>query len=177
MLYRHMIPAVLILLVAGLVIGCGGPATQPEEDAGMHEEMISQEEEGALEESVEMKQDLIRDYIDSSEEILSRLDDMIKTKKEEADQLEEDARIMMEQNLQMIQEKRNRVDALLGEMRSDLEELMIAAGEEGTEIIGETGDTFYSEFEKKKEALEKALSELEDVYNEAFPKEEAMSSE
>jgi len=178
MLYKRMIPAVLVLMVAGLVIGCGGPATQPEEDTGLHEESISQDEEGALESSMEMKRDLMKEYIDSSEETLSRLDEMIDTKKEEAAQLEEDARNMMEQHLELIQEKRDRVDVLLGEMKSDLDELMIAVENEGSETIGEVEDTFYAEFEKKKENLEKAIKTLEDVYSEAFPKkDEEMTSQ
>lgn len=169
MLYKRLIPIVLIFMVAGLVIGCGGPATQPDEETGVHEESISQDEEGALKSSMEMKRDLMKTYIDSSEETLAKLDDMINTKKEEAAQLEEDARITMEQHLELIREKRDRVDELLDEMRSDLDELMVTVENEGTETVGEVEDTFSSEFEKKKEALEKAITELEDVYKEAFP--------
>ena len=63
------------------MIGCGGPATQPEEDTT---ESISQDEEGVSETGMEMKHDLMKTYIDSKEETLSKLDDMINTKKEEA---------------------------------------------------------------------------------------------
>ncbi|MBN1881671.1 MAG: hypothetical protein JW885_05810 [Deltaproteobacteria bacterium] len=175
MLYKHMIPAVLVLMIVGLAIGCGGPATQPEEGTT---ESISQGEEGALESSMEMKHDLMKTYIDSTEETLAKLDDMIKTKKEEAAQLEEDARITMEQHLELIQEKRDKVDTLLNEMKYDLDELMAAIKGKETEAVGEVEDTFYSEFEKKKEALEKAITELEDVYKEVFPeKDEGMTSE
>lgn len=178
MLYKRMIPIVLIFMVAGLVIGCGGPATQPDEETGVHEESISQDEEGALKSSMEMKRDLMKTYIDSSEESLAKLDDMINTKKEEASQLEEDARITMEQHLELIQEKRDSVDALLSEMKYDLDELMMTVKGKESEEVGEVEDTFYTEFEKKKEALEKAMTELEDVYNEAFPgNDEGMMTE
>jgi hypothetical protein len=172
MLFKRMIPVALVLLVAGLVISCKGPSTETGGDANTHEESISQDEETALESSMEMNRDMMRMYIDSTEDILAKLDEEINSKKEEADQLEEDARIMMEQHLELIQERRDRIGELLDEMKIDLEELVATVEDTGTETADEVEDTFLTEFEQKKKALEQAIAELESLYNEAFPGKE-----
>jgi len=174
MLFKRIIPVVLVLLVSGLVIACGGPATEPGEDTGTREESISQDEETVPESGMEMNRDTVRTYIDSTEDILARLDEEINKKKEEADQLEEDARILMEEHLEQIQVKRDGVGELLDEMKIDLEELVATIEDKGTETANDVEDTFYSEFEKKKKALEQAIAELENVYNEAFPRKDGV---
>lgn len=171
MLFKRIIPIVTIVFAFIFALGCGGPGIQSEDEPAAMEESISQDDQNILEEVVEMKRDRARMYIESTNETLDEFKYMIDEKREEAAQLDENARLVMEQDLDYLQQERDRIATLLEEMQQDLEELESAIEYEDTDAARELEDAYYEAFLKKKQDLDEAVKALENAYYEAFLEE------